>query len=526
MRSVIPYFSVLSALIILSACSASDGGTGAGSGGSSNAAHGGSGGSVATGGTPANTSGGTFSQGGTANGSGGITGGGSGGFTQSGSGGAAAGNGGSGAGGGATSGGSAGATSGGAGGGGTSANGGSAQGGTNAMGGSGGGVMGGSGGATTGGGGGTGPRPPCTPPTSYRNLFAEFLGKTDADVGAKLAAGWDSLFKGGANETVYYASGGDEAYIKDIASNDVRSEGISYGMTIAVELDKKDEFNRLWKFAKQHMAMSGNNAGMFNWRTNESGAVTGNGSAPDGEEYFATALIFASKRWGDGSGIYAYSNEAKTVLDALANKGLFNRSNNLVLFLQNSGYTDPSYMLPAFYEVWSCFDTKNQSFWKSTIGAARNFFQKTTHPTTGLAPYLASFDGSPNGSQDKGTTFRSDAWRVVGNIMMDHHFFGADPWQTTFAARYAAFFEKVWASAPYPDEFNIDGTTTHENAQPSKGLQAQNAMVGFGLAADKATPFVKALWDMEIPTGQYRYYDGMLYMLAFLHVSGRFHLYY
>jgi hypothetical protein len=31
---------------------------------------------------------------------------------------------------------------------------------------------------------------------------------------------------------------------------------------------------------------------------------------------------------------------------------------------------------------------------------------------------------------------------------------------------------------------------------------------------------------MGVPTGQYRYYDGMLYMLAMMHVGGRFELYY
>lgn len=36
-------------------------------------------------------------------------------------------------------------------------------------------------------------------------------------------------------------------YIEDILNNDVRTEGMSYGMMIAVQLDKKTEFDRLWK---------------------------------------------------------------------------------------------------------------------------------------------------------------------------------------------------------------------------------------------------------------------------------------
>jgi oligosaccharide reducing-end xylanase len=47
------------------------------------------------------------------------------------------------------------------------------------------------------------------------------------------------------------------------------------------------------------------------------------------------------------------------------------------------------------------------------------------------------------------------------------------------------------------------------------------------LAADReiGEPFVQALWDTQIPSGKWRYYDGMLYMLGMLHVSGNFKIY-
>ncbi len=43
------------------------------------------------------------------------------------------------------------------------------------------------------------------------------------------------------------------AFIGDILHKDVRSEGMSYGMMIAVQLNKKNEFDRLWKWAKTYM---------------------------------------------------------------------------------------------------------------------------------------------------------------------------------------------------------------------------------------------------------------------------------
>lgn len=386
------------------------------------------------------------------------------------------------------------------------------------------------GGPPSGGSGGSGgplvqPTDPCAPRAGYRNLFTELLSKSSSEVDAKVEEAFQQLYHGGANETVYYEVGTDEAYIFDVNSNDVRSEGMSYGMTVAVQLDKQQEFNRLWKWAKRVMYQSsGALAGYFAWQATREGQIIGNYSAPDGEEYFATALIFAANRWGNGTGIFNYSTEAQNLLDAMATRGLFNRNNHLITFGpsgESASHTDPSYILPAFYEIWACEDSKNRNFWKSAITAGRAFFPKTTHPTTGLAPYKANFDGTPYpGAGD----FNSDSWRVVGNIMMDHHLFGVDPWQTTFAQRYAAFFKTAWAQPPIPDEFNINGTVVHSNAEPSKGLQAQNAMVAFGLPAADGRPFVQALWDMQIPTGQYRYYDGMLYLLSLLHVTGRFHI--
>jgi oligosaccharide reducing-end xylanase len=208
------------------------------------------------------------------------------------------------------------------------------------------------------------------------------------------------------------------------------------------------------------------------------------------------------------------------VLDAQITANNFHRDSKLIRFVTGSNYSDPSYVLPAFYEVWACFDEKNRKFWEDATVAGRAFLQKTTHPTTGLGPYLANFDGSNYNN----STFNSDAWRIVGNIMMDHHLFAEDPWQTTFATKYAAFFAKA---PPTADEFRLDGSVVREFASGAfKGLVSQNALVAFGVPAADGTPFLEKLWEMPVPTGQYRYYDGLLHLFALLHASGKFHLWY
>src|SRR5690606_34775980 len=106
-------------------------------------------------------------------------------------------------------------------------------------------------------------------------------------------------------------------------NNDVRSEGMSYGMMIAVQVDRKDDFDALWNWAKSHMYHASPRHpghGYFSWQMRPDGTAIDENPAPDAEEYFATALLFASHRWGNGKGIYDYRKEAFAILDAMKNR--------------------------------------------------------------------------------------------------------------------------------------------------------------------------------------------------------------
>jgi len=41
---------------------------------------------------------------------------------------------------------------------------------------------------------------------------------------------------------------------------------------------------------------------------------------------------------------------------------------------------------------------------------------------------------------------------------------------------------------------------------------------------ERAAKFVDALWKADIPSGRYRYYDGMWYLMGLLHCSGEFRI--
>ena len=173
----------------------------------------------------------------------------------------------------------------------------------------------------------------------YRNLFKE-LGYSDAEIDKKVESAWQKFFYGTDDERIYYPVGEDMAYIYTADTDDVRSEGMSYGMMICVQMDKQEEFDRLWKWAKTHMQhKSGEFKGYFAWQMNTNGTIKDNTPAADGEEYFATSLLFASARWGNGEGIYNYNKEAQEILKTMLHQAddgqgvnMFNKEHKMPVF--------------------------------------------------------------------------------------------------------------------------------------------------------------------------------------------------
>jgi oligosaccharide reducing-end xylanase len=383
---------------------------------------------------------------------------------------------------------------------------------------------------------------------NFRNLFAE-AGHAPAEAKQKIAAAFGQLFHGDpANQAVYFAAGGNSngplAYIFDVANQDVRSEGMSYGMMISVQLDKRSEFDALWNWAETFMYHAATNhpaAGYFSWSMQTNGVPNDEMPAPDGEEYFVMALYFASGRWGDGAGIYNYKAEADRLLSCLKNRAqisgktihgrqtgraLFDPVQKMVRFtadVASDSHTDPSYHLPAFYELWSRWGpSEDRAFWHEAALASRDFFQRAAHLVTGLSPDYADFDGKPWASPRKRgvADFRFDAWRVAMNWSMDWSWWQADVRERELSDRLLTFFSKDFRK--YGNQFTLDGRQLADDHSP--GLTAMNAVAALAATQPLANKFVEELWNTPIPYGKYRYYDGLLYMLGMLHCSGEFRI--
>lgn len=362
---------------------------------------------------------------------------------------------------------------------------------------------------------------------NYESPFKTYLGKTDEEIQEKMDAMWDHYFKGDNNSKVFFDNG-NEGYIKDINNNDIRSEGMSYGMMIAVQTGHKEEFDKLWNWAKNHMWHKGGDwDGYFAWQRRDDGFGGDDNCAPDGEMYFMMSLLFAANRWNDSQ----YMEDAQYIMDKMWNNPghkLFNQGNYIIVFQplgNGNDFSDPSYDLPAYLELISRWAEKDTDKWKKAVSAAREHLYKSSNTSSGLFTDYSAFNGQPqqyNGNNNS-TKYMYDAMRSAMNFGMDYYLFGADSTrEIEMATRIINFFEK---DGYQHARFNWDGSNPQE--QYTQGEAGANAVAAIALRStpgseDKIKKNLQNAWDTKFMTGQYRYYDGLVHYLAMLHLSGTF----
>ncbi len=432
----------------------------------------------------------------------------------------------------------------------------------------------------------------------YRDLFAE-AGHSSAESSAKIDKAFQQLFHGdGQYERLYFETGANQngplAYMTDWANNDARTEGMSYGMMIAVQLDKKREFDALWNWANTYMLVTdpkNPTVGYFAWSMGTDNSARSTGPAPDGEEYFVMSLYFAAHRWGNGKGIYDYQAQADKILRGMRHHPLLSgttpfrihpddppflppthpwpspnndarlkemaargitppaptpaqlermraprtvaagpmteEAHTMIRFVPegdgtSEGFTDASYHLPAFYELWARWGpAEDREFWAKAADVSRELFFTVTGPETALTPERSNFDMSPmvdrNGNP---TTFGYDSWRSASNWSVDYSWWHKDPRETILSDRIQKFLSSQGIDK-FVDRYTLDGKPLSE--RHSVGMLSTTAVGSFAATpgpTEKA--FVDALWNTPIPNGEQRYYDGLLYLMSLMHCSGNF----
>jgi hypothetical protein len=170
-------------------------------------------------------------------------------------------------------------------------------------------------------------------------------------------------------------------------SNDTVSEGIGYGMLIAIMMDDQTLFNGLFDYAQQYMGPGeASNHYVMDWNIDQNGNVIGANGATDADEDMAMALLMANKIWGS-TGAINYLQDFQNMINAIWNYEIGSGGE----VYSGDAYQYPyycSYMDPAWYSCWNSYDTQGHN-WDQPISWVYNTFYSTIYNdngTTGMMP--------------------------------------------------------------------------------------------------------------------------------------------
>jgi endo-1,4-beta-D-glucanase Y len=250
------------------------------------------------------------------------------------------------------------------------------------------------------------------------------------------------------------------------------SEGMGYGMLVAVYLNDERLFDAFWQYTRLHL----NGNGLMDWEISPAGDVTGTGAATDGDEDMAFALVMADRQWGRGGLDESYLDSAKRLIDAMWAHEVDHERGDALLPGDSwaaGAPLNPSYFAPAYYRVFGAVTGKSTE-WNRVVSSSYDVIERSLNAmngnaTNGLVPAWCDADGAPQVPFDGGPThFQLDACRIPFRIGQDYCWNG-EPRAKAYLAKISGFYAGVGA-ANIVDGYDLDGTPHPANAM--NGLQA------------------------------------------------------
>jgi endo-1,4-beta-D-glucanase Y len=316
-------------------------------------------------------------------------------------------------------------------------------------------------GGTAGGGGGAGTAPAvvipgagnCTPP----------LGADPADAQAAYAK-----FK-----TDIVTSDGAGGFLRvrrpnssGAVINSTVSEGIAYGMLLAVYAGDQPSFDKFWQYSQIHLDSNG----LMHWYIGPGGETLGTGAASDSDEDIAFALIAADARWGGrGSLTTNYIDLAKTQIDKIWQYEV-DHTRNDVLKPGDTGFDGSviniSYFAPAYYRVFGRV-TGQTANWNRVAATSYQVMEaalnaQNGNATNGLVPAWSTPAGVPMRPAGTGHPIHHqlDSCRTPFRVALDYCW-NAEPRALAYLQKINAFHAGVGAAAMV-DGYELNGTPRPE----------------------------------------------------------------
>jgi len=311
------------------------------------------------------------------------------------------------------------------------------------------------------------------------------------------------------------------------------SEGIAYGMLMAVYMGTKDDqmlFDDLWRYSQAHL----NGNGLMNWAITSGGMTVGAGGATDADEDIAFALVMADKQWGS-TGTLNYLNLAKAQI------------NNVWLHeIVDSKLAGPgdswggadlwkniniSYFAPAFYRVFKMVDPGHD--WDAVIKTVYDTITVSLssangNMTNGLVPAWCTSTG---GSSAAGPFhYQYDSCRTPFRIALDWCWFG-ETRARDYLMKTSNFFSGIGA-ANIVDGYDLNGAKhvqfSPATAAPTLAQQSASFLGPAGVGAMISNTYQTFINDSyaRVATGQMKvggaYYDESWAVMSLLMMTGNF----
>jgi endo-1,4-beta-D-glucanase Y len=325
----------------------------------------------------------------------------------------------------------------------------------------------------------------------------------------------------------------------EIDSGATVSEGMGYGMLMAVYMGDKALFDGLLAYWKSNA--SGQSM-LMTWKI-----PGGSGSASDADEDTAFALQMAVKQWGS-----SYATDASTILSQfLANDVDGNNYLKPGNTFGGQNLTNPSYFAPAFYRYFASVDTGNASKWNALV--ANTYTQLgNISGSNGLVPAWCTANCMTRGSGGLNyadeLTYQYDAHRTPWRIGLDVCWNGASTASAgkSYLDKVVGFFAGASNTAgisSLADIYSAGGAPTAAtggtivyNSMSLDGCAGVGAM---GSSAANAASFRDRVWKFLLagqysdnPTFKvgdsatkpgYTYYNATVGLITLMTMSGNFY---
>ncbi len=312
------------------------------------------------------------------------------------------------------------------------------------------------------------------------------------------------------------------------------SEGIGYGMLLAVYMGDQYLFDNLWKYEQLHLDAQG----LMNWEIGPDGKVTsgGTGGATDGDEDMAFALVMADRQWGGSGGLNdTYLNHAKTLINAIWTSEVDHTRGEMLKpgdQWGNVDVTNISYFAPAYFRVFGEV-TGKVADWNKVVDSSYSIIEKSLNAASGnqnngLVPAWCDSSGTPVVAYSGAPTwFQNDSTRTPFRVGQDYCYFG-EPRAKAYLAKISDFYVSVGVSKIVTG-YNLDGSPHPDKDWGTVQAASFVGPAGVGSMSDvKYQQFVNDAYakvaTLQLTAGTI-YYQKSWTALSLLMMTGNFVVY-